>query len=331
MFKVRHKLRGSVPARIVLFAALGALVATCGPAATPMPTYTPLPTYTPFPTPEPAPTSPPQPTVPAEAAEAAGAQWSGIPVVTSLTVSPVTIQVGETATLYWGRVENARAAVLVTPEGRLGVATPGQTEVQPNQTTTYSLYAFCGGTVVQQRVTVNVEVPAGCSGVPDITAFAADPTTVQPGRTSTLKWGSVENASAAVLVSPEGKEGVGTPGEMIVGPNQTTTYALVAFCGSDVVQKNVTLTVEGTTACSGAPPISSFTANPAAIQKGESSALEWGLVANANGAYLTDGEELTGVATPGQQVVTPEQTTTYALAAFCGSSIVESNVTITVE
>jgi hypothetical protein len=118
---------------------------------------------------------------------------------------------------------------------------------------------------------------------------------------------------------------------MIVEPNQTTTYALVAFCGSDVVQKNVTVTVEGTSTCSGAPLISSFTANPATIQKGESSTLEWGLVANANGAYLTDGKEITGVATPGQQAVTPDRTTTYTLVAFCGSNLVASEVAVTVE
>lgn len=328
MSKHLSNLRHAVPTGVMFLLVLPLVLAACGPAATPMPTYTPLPTYTPFPTLAPSPTNTPLPTAPAEAA---GAQCSGIPVVTSFTANPVTIQVGETATLFWGRVENAQAAVLVTPEGRLGVATPGQTEVQPNQTTTYSLYAVCGSTMVQQQVAVSVEVPAGCSGVPEITSFAADPMTVQPGRTSTLKWGPVENAGAAVLVSPEGKEGIGTPGEMVVEPNRTTTYALVAFCGRDVVQKNVTVTVEDTAACSGAPLISSFTANPVTIQKGESSTLEWGLVANAVGAYVSDGEAITGVATPGQTVVTPDRTTTYALVAFCGSNIVQNDVTITVE
>ena len=37
------------------------------------------------------------------------------------------------------------------------------------------------------------------------------------------------NASAAVLLSPEGKLGVPTPGELVVEPSQTTTYALVAW------------------------------------------------------------------------------------------------------
>jgi hypothetical protein len=252
-------------------------------------------------------------------------------VISSFTAEPVTIQVGQTATLQWGLVANAQGALLVSPDGRLGVATPGQTTVQPNQTTTYSLYAVCGSTVVQQQVTVNVEVPGGCSGVPIIESFAANPTTIQPGQTTTLQWGGVNNASAAVLVSPTGKKGVATPGEMVVEPNQTTTYALVAFCGSEVVQRNTMVTVEGTTTCSGAPVIESFTAEPAAIQKGESTTLRFGLVANASGAYLTDGNEIIGIATPGEVTLAPDQTTTYTLVAFCGNNIVLSDQIVAVE
>jgi hypothetical protein len=315
-----QRLWRAVPALLVLVA----LVAACGPTPEPLPTYTPQPTYTPFPTPEPGPTqSPPS--------SGAGAQCSGTPVISSFTAEPTTIQVGQTATLQWGLVANAQGALLVSPDGRLGVATPGRTTVQPNQTTTYSLYAVCGSTVVQQQATVNVEVPGGCSGTPIIESFAATPATIQPGQTSTLQWGAVQNAGAAVLVSPKGKEGVATPGQQIVEPNQTTTYALVAFCGSDIVQKNVTVTVEGTTTCSSAPVISSFTAEPAAIKKGESTTLQWGLVANASGAYLTDGSEIIGIATPGDVTLTPDQTTTYTLVAFCGSNITMSDVLVTVE
>jgi hypothetical protein len=327
MFKFAEKLRGSVPAGIVLLITLGALLAACGGAPAPAPTYTPYPTYTPFPTLAPPAANTPLPPSSGED----DAQCSGTPVISSFTANPTTIQVGETATLQWGLVANAHAAVLVSPDGRLGVETPGSTLVQPDQTTTYSMYGLCGNTTVQQQVTVNVEVPGGCSGVPEITSFTANPSTIQPGQTTTLQWGTVTNASAAVLLGPEGKKGVATPGEVVIEPNQTTTYALVAFCDRDAVQKNVTVTVEGTETCTGAPVISTFTAEPDTIQKGESTTLQWGLVANASGAYLTDGEVIIGVATPGQEVVKPDQTTSYALVAFCGSYIVQSDLTVTVE
>jgi hypothetical protein len=303
------------------------LLGACGPAPAAAPTYTPYPTYTPFPVQTQAPQATPLPPPAGED----DAQCSGTPVIASFTANPATIQVGETATLQWGLVANAHLAVLVSPDGRLGVETPGSTLVQPDQTTTYSLYGICGNTTVQQQVTVNVEVPGGCSGVPEITSFTASPATIQPGQTTTLQWGAVENASAAVLLGPEGKEGVATPGQVVIEPNQTTTYALVAFCGQDATQKNVTVTVEGTQTCSGAPVISTFAADPPVIKKGESATLKWGLVANASGAYLTDGEVIIGVVTPGEEVVKPDQTTTYALVAFCGGNIVQSDLTVTVE
>ena len=327
MFKSLRTLRGSLPIAVVLLISLGALLSACCGAPARAPTYTPYPTYTPFPTLAPPPADTPLPPSSGED----DAQCSGTPVISSFTASPTTIQVGETATLQWGLVSNAHAAVLVSPDGRLGVETPGSTLVQPDQTTTYSLYGICGNTTVQHQVTVNVEVPGGCSGTPEITSFTANPSTIQPGQTTKLQWGPVENASAAVLLGPEGKEGVATPGEVVIEPNQTTTYALVAFCGRDAVQKNVTVTVEGTETCTGAPVISTFTAEPDTIVEGESTTLQWGLVANASGVYLTDGEVIIGVATPGQEVVNPEQTTTYALVAFCGGNIVQSDLTVTVE
>ena len=327
MFKSLRTLRGSLPVAVVLLLMLGALLGACRTAPAPAPTYTPYPTYTPFPTLAPLPANTPLPPPVGED----DAQCSGTPVISSFTANPATIQVGETATLAWGLVANAHAAVLVSPDGRLGVETPGSTLVQPDQTTTYSLYGLCGNTTVQQQVTVNVEVPGGCSGVPEITAFTANPPTIRPGQTTTLQWGPVENASAVVLLGPEGKEGVATPGELVIEPNQTTTYALVAFCGRDAVQSNVTVTVEGTQTCTGAPVISTFAADPDTIQKGESTLLQWGLVANASGAYLTEGEVIIGVVTPGQEMVKPERTTTYSLVAFCGGNIVQSDLTVTVE
>ena len=64
---------------------------------------------------------------------------------------------GGTSTLQWGPVTNASGAYLKLPEGIVGVATPGQTNVQPVQTATYVLYALCGRTILQQQATVYVE------------------------------------------------------------------------------------------------------------------------------------------------------------------------------
>jgi hypothetical protein len=254
----------------------------------------------------------------------------GTPTISYLSVSPSTIQPGQTATLSWGMVYGAEVAVLRTPSQATGVATPGQMTVYPDQTTTYTLQAACGRNRAQTQVTLYVEVPP-CSGTPSIASFTAEPMIIEPGQTSTLSWGLAANAEAAVLQTPEGKEGVGTPGNKVVQPSETTTYVLGAFCGSQVAKRYITVAVQGPHDCSGTPQIEYLTASPSVIQRGGSSTLQWGAVTNASGAYLRGPEGIVGVGTPGQLSVQPDATATYSLYALCGKTIIKRDVTVYVQ
>lgn len=109
------------------------------------------------PTPIPPPPPPPTPIPPI-----GGCQ--GAPQISYFTVDNGTIQRGQSTTLRWGIVLNADSAYLETPDGTGGVPTPGQTGVQPNNTTTYTLAAYCKGILVQQQVTVNVQGGGGGGG-----------------------------------------------------------------------------------------------------------------------------------------------------------------------
>lgn len=255
---------------------------------------------------------------------------TGTPIISSFSASPSQINPGQTSVLSWGMVYNAERVVLIAPGQKTGVGTPGEMTVYPDQTTTYTLRADCGSTRVKSQVTVYVTVP-DCSGTPVISSFTAEPMLIKPGETSTLLWGLVANAEAAVLSTPEGKEGVGTPGQQVVQPSQTTTYVLGAFCGDQVVKRYMTVAVEGPLDCSGTPIIPYFTASPSLIPKGQSSTLEYGKVSNASGAYLKGPEGIAGVGTPGQTVVQPDGTTTYALHANCGSTITKKEAKVYVE
>lgn len=268
---------------------------------------------------------------PAAASPVQQSSCSGAPFISSFSASPTSIQPGQTANLSWGLVSNAEAALLSAPGHVTGVGTPGQMTVQPDQTTSYVLTGVCGSVTSQALVTVNVGVPACGSGPPTITSFAANPPTIQPGQTTTLTWGLVENAEAAVLVTPQGKKGVGTPGQLVVQPGQTTTYALIGYCGSDVVGQSVTVTVSGEQSCSGTPFIEYFVANPSVIPPGGSTTLRWGAVSNASGAYLETPEGIQGVGTPGEISVQPGGTTTYSLYAVCGGTAIQSTVTVYVQ
>jgi hypothetical protein len=80
----------------------------------------------------------------------------GTPVITGFFVNPQNIQAGQTATLHWNLVVNADYASLQTPDGTSGIATPGNQNVSPRQTTTYTLAAYCKGNRVSSSVTVTV-------------------------------------------------------------------------------------------------------------------------------------------------------------------------------
>jgi len=79
------------------------------------------------------------------------------PVISSFGADRTTINGGESTTLRWGLVSNADRVEIDNGIG--GVATPGSSTVAPNQTTTYTLYAYCGGNTSTAQVTISVIQP----------------------------------------------------------------------------------------------------------------------------------------------------------------------------
>ena len=118
----------------------------------------------------------------------------------------------------------------------------------PTKTTTFTLTAVgCGGTTTK-RVTVVVNQaqppppqPPVCPGPPVIASFAANPSTITAGQSSTLSWGAVTNATSAVIDPDIG--GVPTPGSSTVSPGTTRTYTLTATGCGGTVRKQVTIVV----------------------------------------------------------------------------------------
>jgi len=83
--------------------------------------------------------------------------------------------------------------------------------------------------------------PASCVGTPNITSFSASPASILVGQSATLSWGSVTNAESVSL--EPGLGGVASPGSRSVSPNTTTTYTLVARCGSNSISRQATVSV----------------------------------------------------------------------------------------
>lgn len=81
----------------------------------------------------------------------------GAPQISFFTTNKNNIRQGENAKLSWGQVYNADYVTLESPQGSGGIATPGEQQVNPSSTTTYTLAAYCNGFRVQAQVTISVQ------------------------------------------------------------------------------------------------------------------------------------------------------------------------------
>lgn len=172
----------------------------------------------------------------------------------------------------------------------------------------------------------------GCSGAPTIQYAYANPPTISVGQVTTLYWGLVGNANAAFLQWPNGsRTGIGTPGSQQVNPTQTSTYLIIGQCGGTETSLPIVVTVNNAPGCTGAPQLNGFTANPQTIQAGQATTLSWGPVLNAQSVQLSSQTQGgSGVPAPGSVQVTPTQTTTYYLTAWCQANSVQAQVTVNV-
>jgi hypothetical protein len=156
---------------------------------------------------------------------------------------------------------------------------------------------------------------------PSIGSFAASPSSITAGQSSTLSW-SVSNATSVTI--DQGIGGV-TGTSKVVTPATTTTYTLTAGNASGTVAASATVTVTAPPVIL-PPAITSFTASPSTITAGQSATLSW-IVANATSISINQG---VGTCTGSSRSITPGATTTYTLTAANSGGTVTANATVTV-
>jgi hypothetical protein len=161
----------------------------------------------------------------------------------------------------------------------------------------------------------------GCGiylGAPQIASFQSIPQVINVGDPATLIW--AVSGSDSITISPD-VGNVAAAGSQLVRPNATTTYTLTARNGAGTSSSSVTVTVN--------PKLSivSFEANPARINSGGSSTLQW----NVTGASaVAISPELGSVSPSGSRSVSPPSTRTYTLTASSGGLIENKSVTVEV-
>lgn len=171
---------------------------------------------------------------------------------------------------------------------------------------------------------------ASCGGgdgdLPEIVSFNVDRTAIAAGETVKLSWETKNGKSVSISSTPI--EAVALSGLMASGEYTTgaiavnTTFKLTVTSESrETVEKTVSVTTSGV-------GILSFTAMPAAIQRGAEVALSYTLAGTAQSTKITAGDvEIYGGGPElmGSVMHAPETTTTYTLTVVAASgSITET-------
>jgi hypothetical protein len=219
------------------------------------------------------------------------------PVIVSFQAEPDQIDKGATTVLLWKVTGSSQVKI----EPGIGlVSSQGTRTVSPLKTTEYELKAIADIGVIARRVKVIVNA----ARPPSIVNFRAEPSNLDKGGGSTLRW-SVTGA-AKIRIDP-GLNGLPAQGEALVSPEQSTVYTLVAEGGEGQASAQLIVHVA-------APqqPIIFFEAVPATMTQGQNSELRWS-TQNADHVMI---EPTVGVkSTNGSVYVAPDRTTRYTLTA----------------
>jgi len=174
-----------------------------------------------------------------------------LPTIGSLTASPTGITLGGISTLSW--TTSGAATLAISPGDITPSSASGSTQVSPEETTTYVLTA----TNAAGSVTASAQVVVSAAALPIISSFTANPTSINPGSTSTLTWST--SGATGIAITPGAFTSTLATGSLSVSPSATTTYTLTATnaTGNNTATAKVVVAAAGgqltitTTTCPG--------------------------------------------------------------------------------
>ncbi len=152
------------------------------------------------------------------------------PEIEYFKAEPEEIVKGEIATLKW-RVKNYDRVVL--QPGNIGVSSYSSYKVSPKKDTKYELLVYRKNIFVKKILKVRIIKK------PDIISFYVKPTRIYKGQKASLKW-AVVNAQRISI------KGIGevSGNKLVVKPEKTTTYTLIAENRGIKSEKSLTIKVD---------------------------------------------------------------------------------------
>jgi hypothetical protein len=159
-----------------------------------------------------------------------------------------------------------------------------------------------------------------------ITSFTAGPTSVSPGGSSMLKWGTKDCTTGSI------DHGVGTASPIAgssksTGPlTATTTFTLTASGGGVTATATAKVTVGAPVACA----INSFTADDTSIYTGETTNLNWSATSGCTIATVTDLGNVSLSGTEATPALSATKTYIFSVGDGSASPAITESITITV-
>lgn len=237
----------------------------------------------------------------------------------SLTVSPSTIQLGQSALLSW-TTSNASSVVI---DNNIGLVAPsGSMSVSPLTTTSYTLTATsASGATTTSTATLNVIRPCvlACSATVPSTGTAASAVQFSGSVQAT----DCSTPPTVVWSFGDGSSSTQTTATHVYTSPGTYTWTLTANTPEQMCQKSGNIVINPAVPLR----IASFIATPLTVRAGDRATLSW-VTEGAESVVIDNG---VGTQPPaGSITVRPSTTTTYTLTAKQGTSTLKQTATVEV-
>ena len=241
------------------------------------------------------------------------------PTINSFEADSDQIVYGENTNLIWDVSDTKNATIELNGED---ISTSSSKEVNPTETTTYTLIARNDAGSDEKKVTVEVKKIEP----PQIDSFYADSENIVSGQNTTLIW-SVSGATD-VTIDPD-IENVSPIDSVEVSPTEDTTYTLTAKNGDEGDKSTVTKTVTIYVNKPEPPAIDSFYADSENIVSGRNTTLIWNVSDDPD--TVTIEPDIGTVESSGSTTVNPTEDTTYTLTATNKGGSTDKEVIVSVE
>lgn len=247
-------------------------------------------------------------------------------VPTDFSAEDYHIASGARTALHWSSTGCVYARI--DPADFAGQRPPsGSVATVPLYQTTYftlTVYADAAQTIIggQRTLTVYVDGNQTSSSTCSIDTFDADDTSIDQNDSTRLYWNTTGCHHVDIESSDQDFYNRSADGSVSVSPDSTTTYTLRAYRSdgtlddTDTVRVNVS---ENGSSCD----VRDFYASPTSIARGNTSTLHWNTSGDVD--YVTVSGFSGQRSSSGSLTVSPYQTTTYTVRAYCGNGGTQSD------